>query len=232
MADQELAEVDRNSSDHQVEEDNATGVLLVDADWQLVGEAADDLVAPSTERDVRVLLVSKACSAGVEERPLVFRRAQPPASAIAEHGVENHDPLDHSADRVLAAIAVIWKPNRLVERLVVHVVQAPSPDGSRLNGSGESARDQAGHELAAVLAANGACVRAVLPLQETAGVDHDGGEELALALGEAEPGKGVHASFAHAVECRIARVFVHQRKSSMMRGCGRERPPLPRDATT
>ena len=42
--------------------------------------------------------------------------------------------------------------------------------------------DEAGHELAAVLAARGAGERAVLPLQEAAGVDHDGHEELALPL--------------------------------------------------
>ena len=56
MADQELAEVHRDSSVHQVEEHEATGVLLLDADRQLVGEAADGLVAPCTERDVRVFL--------------------------------------------------------------------------------------------------------------------------------------------------------------------------------
>ena len=53
-----------------------------------------------------------------------------------------------------AAIAVVRKLDRFVERLVVNVVQPPSPEGSRLNGSGESARDQAGNELAAVLAAS------------------------------------------------------------------------------
>ena len=85
-------------------------------------------------------------------------------------------------------------PDRLVERLVVNVVQAPSSDGSRLDGSGESARDQAGNELSAVLAASGTRERAVLAFQEAAGVDHDGDKELTLALGEAEAGEGVHAA--------------------------------------
>lgn len=115
---------------------------------------------------------------------------------------------------------------------MVNVVQAPSPDGSGHNGAGESARDQAGNELPAVLAASGARERAVLAFQEAAGVNHDSDEELTLPLGEAEAGEGVHAPFAHAVECWNAWVLVHHRKSSMMRGCGRERPPLPRDPTT
>jgi hypothetical protein len=133
---------------------------------------------------------------------------------------------------VQATIAVVRKPDCLIERLVVNVVQAPSSHESRHNGSGESKRYEAGNELPAVLAASSTRERAVLAFQEAAGVDHDCDEEIALALGETELGEGVHAPFAHAVECRIARVFVHHRKSSMMRGCGRERPPLPRDATT
>jgi hypothetical protein len=63
-------------------------------------------------------------------------------------------------------------------------------------------------------------------------VDHDGDEELALAWGEAELREGGHAPFAPAVEYPIARVFMLHRKSSMMRGCGRERPPPLRDPTT
>jgi hypothetical protein len=200
MADQELAEVDRHSPGHQVEENESTGILLVDADRQLVGEAADDLAATGTKRDVRVLLVSKARLASAEERPLVFRRTQPPASAIPEHSVENHDPFDHPADRVQTAIAIIREPDRFVQRLVVNVVQAPASDGSRHNATGESTRDKAGNELPAVLTASGTRERAVLALQEAAGVDHDGDEELALALGEAELREGVHAAFAYAVE--------------------------------
>ena len=81
-----------------------------------------------------------------------------------------------------AAIAVVPKLDRFLQRLVVNVVQAPSSHRSRLDGSGEAARDQAGNELPAVLAANGARERAVLALQEAAGVDHDSDEELAMAL--------------------------------------------------
>jgi hypothetical protein len=83
---------------------------------------------------------------------------------------------------------------------VVDVVQASSSDGAWHNGTGKSTRDEAGNELPAVLAASGTRERAVLALQEAAGVDHDGDKELALALGEAELRECVHAAFAYAVD--------------------------------
>ena len=42
MANQELAEVHRDASVHEVEEDQVVGAVLLDADRQLVGKAADD----------------------------------------------------------------------------------------------------------------------------------------------------------------------------------------------
>ena len=55
---------------------------------------------------------------------------------------------------------------------------------------GESARDQAGDEFAAVLPTRRAGERAVLPFQEAPGVDHDGHEELTLPSREAEVSEG------------------------------------------
>ena len=49
--------------------------------------------------------------------------------------------------------------------------------------------------MKAILAASGTPERAVLSFQEAAGVDHEGEEELALALGEAEPGEGCSRAF-------------------------------------
>ena len=130
------------------------------------------------------------CLRDVEERALVRLGTQPPAASIAQHGVQNHHPLDHAADRLQTAIAVVRLPDGLVERLVVNVVETPSPDGSWLDGSGESAGDQAGDEFAAVLATRRAGERAVLPFQEAPGVDHDRHEELTLPLREAEVTRG------------------------------------------
>ena len=89
--------------------------------------------------------------------------------------------------------------NRFVERLVVDVVQPPSPHPSRLDDADESASHETGHELAAVLAAHGAGEGAGLALQKAARVDHCSHEELALSLREAEAGQSVDASLGDAV---------------------------------
>src|SRR5712691_606891 len=124
-------------------------------------------------------------------------------------------------------------PDGLVEWLVVNVVETPSPDGTWLDRSGESAIDQAGDEVAAVLATRCAGERAVLPFQEAPGVDHDRHEELTLPLREADDiPEPHHPADADAVERRVVRVLVRHRNSSMTRGCGAERPPPPRDPTT
>jgi hypothetical protein len=163
---------------------------------------------------------------------LVRLGVQPPAAPVAQYGVQAHHPLNHAADRVETAIAVVRLPDGFVERLVVNVVETPSPNRSWLDGSGESASDQAGHELAAVLAACRTGERAVLPLQKASGVDHDSHEELALSQRQAVLTEGGDAADADAVEGPVGRVFVRHRNSSTTRGCGAERPPPPRDPTT
>ena len=59
------------------------------------------------------------------------------------------------------AITVVRLADGLVEGLVVNVVETPSSDGSWLDGSCESARNQAGDEFTAVLATRRAGERAV-----------------------------------------------------------------------
>ena len=77
-------------------------------------------------------------------------------------------------------IAIIRNPNRFVERLVVKVVEAPSPNRSGLDRPGESAGDQAGDEFAPVMAADCAREHTALAFQEAPRVDHNGHEELTL----------------------------------------------------
>ena len=84
-------------------------------------------------------------------------------------------------------IPVVRLADRFVERLVVDVVQPSSPDRSRFDGTGEAARHETGHELTAVLPADRAGEGAVLPLQEAAGVDHHGHEELPLPFVKPKP---------------------------------------------
>ena len=104
--------------------------------------------------------------------------------------------------------------------------------GRTVSGSGESASNEAGDKIAAVLAARRGGERAVLPFEEAPGVDHHGHEELTLPLREAELPKACDPAHVDAIEPRIVRVFVRHRNSSMTRGCGPERPPPPREATT
>ena len=234
MSDQELAEVHRDAPVHEVEEDQVVGAVLLDADGELVWKAAHGPLPTGSEGDVRVVLRSQVVvTLQAEEPPLVIGRAQPPAAPVAEHRIENHHPLDHAADRPQPPIPVVGLADRFVERFVVDVVQPSSPDRSRFDGACESARHETGHELAAVLSAHGPGEGAVLPLQEAAGVDHHGHEELPLPLGEAEAAQGVHAGLGDTVVDVVGRVFVRHRNSSIPRGCGPDRPPpLPREPTT
>ena len=115
---------------------------------------------------------------------------------------------------------------------MVDLVQATPSDGPGLERSDESAGDEPGHEFAAVLAAHSPGELAVLSLQKTSRVDHDGDEELSLALRQAGVSKSGNSADADAVERSVGRVFVGHRKSSIRRGCGPDRPPRPAEATT
>ena len=147
----------------------------------LSGKAADRLPRRRSKRDVRVFLWPQSgLLRVVEEGALIAFGTQPPAASIAQHSIENHHPFDHAADRAKTTVPIVRLANRLVERLVVDVVQASTSDGPWFDGSRESAGHQPGHELPAVLAAHRAGELAVLALQKTSGVDHDGHKETTL----------------------------------------------------
>jgi hypothetical protein len=182
MTNEELAEVHGYAPIHEVEEHEATRVVLHDADGQLIREAADRLPRRRSERDVRVLLWPQSSLLRVvEEGALIAFGTQSPAASIAQHGIENHHPFDHAADRAKTTVPVVRLANRLVERLVVDVVQASTSDRPWFDGSRESAGHQPCHELPAVLPARRAGELAVLALEKTPGVDHDGHKETTLA---------------------------------------------------
>jgi hypothetical protein len=94
---------------------------------------------------------------------------------------------------------------------VVDVVQASTSGVAWLDGSHESPGHQSGHELKAVLAAYRAGELAVLPLQKTSGVDHDGHQEFTLPQRQAEVAQGGHAADTDAVEGPAGRIFVRAR---------------------
>jgi hypothetical protein len=74
----------------------------------------------------------------------------------------------------------------LIERLVMHVKEPPPMERSRSDHRRVPTLDELRHEVMALLAMDDAGRRAVLALQEDAGVDHDVHEESRLALGEAK----------------------------------------------
>ena len=76
--------------------------------------------------------------------------------AVTKHSIQDHDPLDHLADRAEASVPVVVLANRFVERLVVDVVQPSASRRSRLDGRANPRVDKAGDKLAAVLAARSA----------------------------------------------------------------------------
>jgi hypothetical protein len=233
VTNEELAEVHGDAPVHEVEEHEPARVILLDSDRQLVREAADRLLRSRSERDVWVVLWTRpGLLCQVKEGALIAFGTQPPAASIAEHGIENHRPLDHPANRAKTTVAVVRLANRFVERFVVDVVQAATSDRPWLDGLREASGHQSGHELTAVPAAYCPGKLAVLPLQKTSGMNHDGHDELALPLRQAVLAQSGHAADADAVEARAGRIFVRHRNSSIPRGRGPERPPPPREATT
>jgi hypothetical protein len=198
----------------------------------LWGEAADRLPRRRSEGEVRVLLGQQSgLPRDIEEGSLVGLGTQPPAATIAQHPVENHHPFDHATNRAKTTIAVVWLANGFVERSVVDVVEPSASDGTWLDGSRESAGYQPGYEFTAVLAANCAGELAVLALQKTSRVNHDGHQELTLSQRQTVLAQSRYPADADAVECSVGRIVVRHRNSSIPRGRGPERPP-PREATT
>src|SRR5262245_25519167 len=112
VTNEELAEVHRHPPVHKVQEHVATRVLLLYADGQLVGEAADRLPRRLSEGNVRVVLGPQSgLLRDIEERSLVGFGTQPPMATIAQYRVEHHHPFDHAADRAKTTIAVVWLAN-------------------------------------------------------------------------------------------------------------------------
>src|SRR5690606_32277151 len=115
-------------------------------------------------------------------------------------------------------MAIVRLADRFVERLVVDVEQPSSPDRPGFDGPSKAARHEPGHERTTVLSAYCARERAVLALQEAAGMDHHGDEERPLSFGEAEGAQGIHAGLGDTVIDVAGRVFVLHKNSSIPRG--------------
>jgi len=93
VSDQELAEVHGDAPVREVKEDQVVGAVLLDAGGELVWKAAHGSLPTGSEGDVRIVLRAQVVvTLQAEGPPLVIGRAQPPATVVAEHRIENHHP--------------------------------------------------------------------------------------------------------------------------------------------
>jgi hypothetical protein len=105
-------------------------------------------------------------------------------SRVVEDDVQQHQPLDHPAAMRPLPIAVVGLPDQAVQALVMEVVEPPLIQMARGLDADESPLDESVNEVVRLLSVRDAGEAAVLPLEEHAGVRHDGRQESVLALGE------------------------------------------------
>ena len=117
---------------------------------------------------------------------LVGLGAEPRVRGVGEDRVEHHEALDESSEWGQLAVPVVGVVNRLVERLVVQVVQAAAMERPGCDGPGVAADHEPVEEVVRLLAVGDAGEGAVLPLQKDAAVDEDQGEKPRLARAEPE----------------------------------------------
>jgi len=58
-------------------------------------------------------------------------RGSSTAIPISQHGIENHQPLDHTANGLGLAMPIVWQADGFIQRLVVHVIDATAGARSR-----------------------------------------------------------------------------------------------------
>jgi CubicO group peptidase (beta-lactamase class C family) len=106
---------------------------------QLANHTAGLVVAGTVlAQDTRDAFVGDVKRTPRESPPGERYRYTNAGSPVAPHGIEDHHAFDHAADRPQPPVPVVSLANRFVERLVVNVVQTPSPSRSCLDGPDES----------------------------------------------------------------------------------------------
>jgi hypothetical protein len=83
-------------------------------------------------------------------------------------------------------IAVVGLPEQAIQALVMEVIEPPLIQVTRGLHTRKSAVNEPADEVVRLLSVCDAGEAAVLPLEEHAGVRHDGRQETGLALGEPE----------------------------------------------
>jgi hypothetical protein len=164
-----------------------------------------------------------------EVTTLVHRGAEPGELAIIEHGIEEHDALDHASLSGGLPEAVIGLADGRPERLVVDVKHPTTMELARADRRRESPPDQGLQEVRALLPVDDAGEAAVLAFDKDARVQEHVQQEPRLTFGEAERRDGFHPLGIGEVDCPAVgfRRQHHRINSSMIRGCAVRRPPRP-----
>jgi hypothetical protein len=123
------------------------------------------------ERQMRVLPgVESAFQMTYEVSPLVAGRTKPGTGWLVEHRIEKHQALDHPPRRSGLPESVVRLTHGRPQRLVMHVEHPTSMELSRRDRGRESSFHKSLDEVGALLAVDDAGERAVLTLDEDAGV--------------------------------------------------------------
>ena len=161
MPQQEQPEVHRRGTRHEVDEDVGVRVRL-HPDRQLVGKIADCLLGAFTEHQVRVISKLQPIAKVPDEvATLVHRWAEPDELAIVEHGIEEHDALDHASLRGGFPETVVGLADGRPERLVVDVKHPTAMELSGGDRRRESPLDERLDEVRTLLAVDDAGEAAV-----------------------------------------------------------------------
>ena len=93
-----------------------------DTDWQLVGEIPEGLARWCAKPQVWQLVGPESCGV-LEVLDLLFLGAEPSKLSRAQNAIEQHQPLDRTAQRRRPSIAVVGFVDRRVETLSLNVVK-------------------------------------------------------------------------------------------------------------
>jgi hypothetical protein len=191
------------------------------SDRELVREVPDGLLGPVAERQMRVIpSVESALQMADEMSPLVAGQTKPGAGWCVEHRIKEHHALDHPPRGGRFPEAVVRLAYGRPERLVVDVRHPTAMELPRRDRRCESSLDERLDEVGALLTVDDAGERAVLTLDEDAGVGQHVHEKARLALGEAERRDRVEALGVRDVDRPSVRRRrqVHPSSSSASRG--------------
>jgi hypothetical protein len=147
----------------------------------------------------------------LEVLPFIPLRRQPGASGVGEDRIEQHQALDEPAERRRLAVPIVRFPDRLIEGLVLDVIEPSAMEGAERDGGGVAAAEELLQEIMCLLPVRDAGELPVLPLQEDAAMEEHVQEEARLPLREAKVSDGVDARLVRTVSEDVPAPLRHRR---------------------